>query len=91
MSAVTDNDLKELKDLTNSKFKQTNEKIDNRDQLLDNKLNDMKVEIATIKGDINGLGKRLDNLDFIARSLVGGIILALLLGLTKFLYPNLLG
>lgn len=91
MSAVTDNDLKELKDLTNSKFKQTNEKIDNRYQLLDSKLNDIKVEIATIKSHVKGLDKRLDNLDFIARSLVGGTILALLLGLTKFLYPNLLG
>ncbi|MBF2057329.1 MAG: hypothetical protein IGQ45_08910 [Cyanobacterium sp. T60_A2020_053] len=118
MSTVTDNDLKELKDLLNSKFdkiddkfeqinskfdkiddkfeqinskfEQINEKIDNRYQLLDSKLNDMKVEIATIKGDVNGLGKRLDNLDFIARSVIGGTILALLLGLTKFLYPDLL-
>ncbi|MBF2055999.1 MAG: hypothetical protein IGQ45_02010 [Cyanobacterium sp. T60_A2020_053] len=105
MSTVTDNDLRELKDLINSKFEQinskfeqinskfeqVNEKIETRYQLLDSKLNDIKIEIATIKEGQNGLGKRLDNLDFIARSVIGGIILALLIGLTKLLYPDLIG
>ena len=53
MSTVTDNDLKDLKDLINSKFEQ-----------VETKLNDMRVDIATIKSDVNGLGKRLDNLEF---------------------------
>lgn len=69
MSTVTDNDLKELRDLINSKFEQINEKIDNRYQLLDNKLNDMRVDIATLKEGQNGINKRLDNLNFIPRSL----------------------
>ncbi|NCO74789.1 MAG: hypothetical protein GW795_08875 [Cyanobacteria bacterium] len=104
MSTVTDNDLRELKDLINSKFEQVdrkieqvNEKIDSRFEQVNSqfiqvneKLNDMRVEIATVKSDVNGLGKRLDNLDFIARSVIGGIIIALLAGLSKILYPNLL-
>ncbi|MGI0482558.1 hypothetical protein ACN4EE_17465 [Geminocystis sp. CENA526] len=103
MSTITDNDLKELKDLINSKFEQfdrkfeqmgskinqLNEKIDNRYQLLDSKLNDMRVDIATLKEGQNGINKRLDNLDFIARSVIGGIILALFAGFAKMLYPNL--
>ncbi|MGI0481828.1 hypothetical protein ACN4EE_13685 [Geminocystis sp. CENA526] len=98
MSTTTDNDLRELKDLINSKFEQINEKIDNRYQLLDGKLNDMKIDIATIKSDVNGLGKRLDdtnkridNLEFTNRgiliSIVSGLILAVITLLFKFLAP----
>ncbi len=79
MSTVTDNDLRELKDLINSKFEQVNEK-----------LNDLKVGVAVLKEGQNGINKRLDNLDFIARTVIGGVILALLAGLSKILYPNLL-
>ncbi len=113
MSTVTDNDLKELKDFLNAKFEQINDKIDNRYQLLDSKFNDMRVEIATVKTEVTGINKRLDeninainkrleennnainkrldNLDFIARSVAIGIIVALLGGLAKMLYPNLFG
>ncbi|MBF2057290.1 MAG: hypothetical protein IGQ45_08705 [Cyanobacterium sp. T60_A2020_053] len=124
MSTVTENDLRELKDLINSKFEQINEKIESRYQSLDSKLNDvrfdldsklndvrfdldsklnevrgdldgklneMKVDTATLKEGQNGINKRLDNLDFIARSVIGGVILALIVGLSKVLYPNLLG
>ncbi|WP_017293137.1 hypothetical protein [Geminocystis herdmanii] len=86
MSTVTDNDLRELKDFINTKFEQVNDK-----------LNDLKVEVAILKEGQNGINKRLDdtnkridNLDFIARTVIGGVILALLAGLGKILYPNLL-
>jgi uncharacterized coiled-coil DUF342 family protein len=85
MSTVTDNDLKELKEFIGSKFEQVNEKFEQ----VNEKLNDMRVDIATLKEGQNGINKRLDNLDFIARSVIGGVILALILGLTKLLYPNL--
>jgi uncharacterized phage infection (PIP) family protein YhgE len=119
MSTVTDNDLRELKDLINSKFEQidrkfeqvnekidsrfeqVNEKIDSRFEQVNDKLNDMRVEIATIKEGLSsvnkriddtnlGTNKRLDNLDFLARTVIGGIALALLAGLTKILYPNII-
>ncbi|WP_017295782.1 hypothetical protein [Geminocystis herdmanii] len=97
MSTITDNDLKELKDLINSKFEQ----VDRKFEKVFEELTSIKVDIATVKSDVNGLGKRLDetkealskrldNLEFIARSVIGGILVALLLGLSKILYPNLL-
>ncbi|MGI0481125.1 hypothetical protein ACN4EE_10065 [Geminocystis sp. CENA526] len=94
MSTVTDNDLKELRDLINSKFEQVDrnfEKIDSKFEKIFEELTTIKVEIATIKSDVNGLGKRLDNLEFISRSVIYGILIAFLLGLAKILYPNLLG
>lgn len=80
MNTVTDNNLKELRDLINSKFDKVFEEF-----------TAIKVEIATLKEGQNGLSKRLDNLEFIARSVIyGSILVALLLGLAKILYPNLL-
>lgn len=115
MSTLTDNDLKELKDLINSKFEQVDRnfaKIDGKFEKVFEELTDIKVDIATLKEGQNSLNtrinetkdtlnkrldenkealsKRLDNLEFIARSVGGGIILALLIALSKILYPNLL-
>lgn len=91
MSALTDNDLKELKDLINSKFEQIKEKIDSRFEQVETKLNDMRVDIATIKSDVNGLGKRLDNLEFTNRGIfitvVSGLLLATITLIVKFLAP----
>lgn len=95
MSSVSENDLKELKDLINSKFEQVNEK-----------LNDMRVDIATLKEGQNSLNKRiddisssvnkrLDNLEFTNRgifiSVISGLILALGTLIIKFLSPNIFG
>ncbi|MGI0482646.1 hypothetical protein ACN4EE_17910 [Geminocystis sp. CENA526] len=89
MSTVTDNDLRELKDLINSKFEQVNEKIDSRFEQVDNKLNDMRVEIASIKGNQEGFSKRLDNLEFTNRgiliSVVSGLLIATITLIVKFL------
>ena len=90
MSTATENDLRELKDLINSKFDQVDHKLE---QITD-KLNEMKVEIATIKEGQTGLSKRLDNLEFTNRgvfiSVISGLILALITVTVKFLSPNLI-
>ena len=102
MGTVTDNDLKELRDLINSKFEQINEKIEGKFEQVNEKidrkfekvfeeLTTIKVDIATLKEGQNGLNKRVDNLDIIARSMVIGILIALLSAVIKYLYPNLLG
>ncbi|NCO73709.1 MAG: hypothetical protein GW795_14330 [Cyanobacteria bacterium] len=89
MSTVTDNDLRELKDLINSKF-----------ESISKDLNDIKVDVATIKSDVNGLGKRLDdtnkridNLEFTNRgifiSVIGGLLLAVITLTIKFLAPTI--
>jgi murein lipoprotein len=89
MSTVTDNDLKELKDLINSKFEQINEKIDSRFEQVDNKLNDIRVDIATLKEGQNGINKRLDNIEFTNRGIfitvVSGLLLATITLIVKFL------
>ena len=99
MDTVIDSDLKELKDFISSQFEQTNEKfeqiskkieqVEGKFEQVNEKINDMRVDIATLKEGQNGINKRLDNLDFIARTVIGGVVLALIAGLTKLLYPNL--
>lgn len=96
MSTLTDNDLKELKDLINSKF-----------ESISKDLTEIKVDIATIKSDVNGLGKRLDetkeslskrlddtnkridNLEFTNRGIfitvISGLLLAVITLTIKFL------
>ena len=85
MSAVTENDLKELKELINSKFEQVN-----------NNLNEIKIDIAILKEGQNAINqrldntnKRIDNVDFINRSIFVSLLAGLILGLSKFLFPNL--
>jgi len=89
MSTVTDNDLKELRDLINSKF-----------ESISKDLNEIKVDVAIIKSDVNGLGKRLDdtnkridNLEFTNRgifiSVIGGLLLAVITLTIKFLAPTI--
>ena len=68
MSTVTENDLKEVKQLINDfaktqqeQFEKLNEKIDSRYQSLDSKINDIRVDIATLKEGQKSLDKRLDD------------------------------
>jgi hypothetical protein len=70
--------------------------LDSRFEQVDNKLNDMRVEIASIKGNQKGnqegFSKRLDNLEFTNRgifiSVVSGLVIALINLIIKFLSPN---
>ena len=77
MSQIIETDLKEV-------LAQINGKLDK----LTEDVNDIKVSLARLEEGQNGLSKRLDNLEFISRAVVGGIIVALLAGLAKFLFPN---
>ncbi len=90
MNMIIETDLKEV-------LTQINVKLDK----LSEDVTEIKIDIATLKEGQNNLNKRLDdtqssinkridNLDFIARTVIGGVVLALLAGLAKLLYPNLL-
>lgn len=85
MTTVTDNDLKELKELINSRFDRIETKVDNLSQ----DINEVKVEAGKIKENIGGLDTRLKNLEFtnqgIFISIVAGLVLAGLGALAKFL------
>ncbi len=64
MSTVTENDLRELKDLINSKFEQVNskfEQINDKFEQVNGKLNDLRVDIAVLKEGQNGLNQRIDD------------------------------
>ena len=84
MSAITDNDLQELKDLINKRFDRLGEDI-----------TELKVEIGKNQQNLAGLDKRLSNIEFTNRgifiSLSTGFVLAALGAFTKFLFfnPNL--
>ncbi len=59
---------------------------------------DMKSLEGELKGDIkaldakmDGISKRLDTQEFINRSVVVGVVLALIVGVVKWLYPDFSG
>lgn len=77
MSTIIETDLKDILTQINGKL----------DKLTDD-VNDVKVSLAKLEEGQKGLSKRLDNLEFIARAIIGAVIIALLAGLAKILYPN---
>ncbi|NCO73804.1 MAG: hypothetical protein GW795_01575 [Cyanobacteria bacterium] len=75
------------------------EKLEDKIDHLANEVNEVKINVAkldeklnSVKSDVktnfDGLDKRLVNIEFVARSIAGGIIIALLLALTRYLFPN---
>ena len=52
---------------------------------LDEKLNSVKTDAKT---NFDSLDKRLGNIEFVARSIAGGVIVALLLAFARYLFPN---
>jgi murein lipoprotein len=92
MSTVTDNDLRELKDLItqlSDRMETRFNEVDRKIEKLSEDVNETKVDIATIKSDVSGLGKRLDNLEFTNRGIfitvVSGLLLATITLIVKFL------
>ncbi|MEB3121464.1 MAG: hypothetical protein VKL41_09610 [Snowella sp.] len=65
-------------------------KIDNRLDRIENDLTEIKINQSETRGEIKvldekitGIGKRLENQEFIGRSIFVGVILALLAGTVK--------
>ena len=65
-------------------------KIDNRLDRIENDLTEIKINQSETRGEIKvldekitGIGKRLENHEFIGRSIFVGVILALLAGAVK--------
>ena len=85
MATFTENDLKELKDFIGGQFKEVNNRIDK----LSEEVNNLRVDLANIKGELTGMNKRLDNLEFTNRTIFVAIVAALMAGLVKLFFPNL--
>ena len=85
MATLTDNEIKELKDFISEQFKEVNGKIDK----LSEEVNDLRVDLANVKGELTGVNKRLDNIEFANRTIFVAIVAALMAGLVKLFLPNL--
>jgi len=94
MSTITENDLKELKIHIENQLDELEKKVDTKLEKLDGKLdrlievvNNLRVDISALKTETNVNNKRLENNDFIIRTIFVGIVTAILLGVFKFLCP----
>jgi murein lipoprotein len=85
MATLTDNEIKELKDFIKEQFKEVNGKIDK----LSEEVNDLRVDLANVKGELTGVNKRLDNIEFTNRTIFVAIVAALMAGLVKLFFPSL--
>jgi murein lipoprotein len=85
MATLTDNEIKELKDFISEQFKEVNGKIDK----LSEEVNDLRVDLANVKGELTGVNKRLDNIEFTNRTIFVAIVAALMAGLVKLFFPSL--
>jgi hypothetical protein len=52
---------------------------------------ELKGDIKALDAKIDGIAKRLDTQEFINRSVVVGVVLALIVGVVKWLYPDFSG
>lgn len=75
-------------DRLDSKIDKVSEDLQKTRLELTEKVNHVSNDVGKLDESIKGLGKRVENLEFIARTIAGGVIVALLLGLAKFLFPN---
>lgn len=68
-------------------------RLENKIDKLSEEIKETRLEINSkidkLDGKVSGLDKRVENLEFIARTVGGGVVVALLLGLAKFLFPTL--
>ncbi|GAB4304331.1 MAG: hypothetical protein Kow0091_05990 [Geminocystis sp.] len=95
MTTITENDLKEIKELINLKFQQMDSRFDRIEGKVDNltqEVNEVKIQLAKTQESINGLDTRVKNLEFANRgifiSVTTGFLLAGLGALVKFLFFN---
>lgn len=74
MGTLTDNDLKELKELISDLAKTQKEEFNQ----LNEKMNDMRVEMAGVKENLASLNKRVDGIDTRLNTLIAVTFTALL-------------
>lgn len=91
--ATIETDLKEIF----AKFDQRFDRLEQRLDRMEENLSDLKVSQAEIRGDIkaldekvSGIGKRLENQEFLNRGIATALIVALIAGAAKFfgIFPN---
>ncbi len=66
-----------------SKIDKLDEKFESKLDKIDSRLTNLEVGQARLEEKVDGLGKRIDNQEFISRGVLIGLIVALLGGLAK--------
>lgn len=93
MTTTIETDLKEIL----AKFDQRFDRLEQRLDGMQKDLTDVKLSQAEIKGDIKaldekvtGFGKRLENQEFLNRSVFAAIVVTILAGAARFFgfFPN---
>lgn len=82
MSTVTENDLKEVKEL----ITQLSNRMIAQNEQVNEKLNEMKVDIATLKEGQSGINKRLDSIDTRLNTLIAVMFTGLLGIIAKLVF-----
>jgi predicted nuclease with TOPRIM domain len=96
-SPIIETDIKEILTEFKQQFDRLEERLDKRFEQIDKRFDELqkdittvRVEIAGVKGDVklvdekvNGLGKRLENQEFISRGVLIALIVAILGGFAK--------
>ncbi len=77
LSKDVDNKIDKLSENLHKEIKQLSEDVNN-----------LRVEVANVKGELTGVNKRLDSLDFTNRTIFVAIVTALMAGLVKLFLPN---
>ncbi|MEB3175473.1 MAG: hypothetical protein VKN60_09885 [Cyanobacteriota bacterium] len=87
MATIIETDLKEILGEFKQEFSRINQRLDG----LQKDLTDVKLSQSEIRGDIKaldekvtGLGKRLENQEFVNRSVFAAILVTILAGAVKF-------
>jgi chromosome segregation ATPase len=81
-------DIKALDERLTGQVKTLDERLTGQIKALDEKLTG---EIKTVSAKLDGLGKRLENQEFLSRSVMVGLILAFAAGLVKLFFPDFPG
>jgi chromosome segregation ATPase len=75
-------------DALDKKIDGVEEKLTNKIESLSTDVNLLRVSTGKLEEKITGLDKRLGNIEFVARSIAGAVIIALLLAFARYLFPN---
>ena len=89
---ITESITQELKNLINNRFDKLEERLDRVEQRLEKvekQFNGVEIRMARIEGELTGVNKRLDSLDFTNRTIYVAVIGALFAGLFKLFFPNI--
>ena len=78
-----------LSEDVNEKIEKLSEDVNKKIDKLSEDVNNLRVDFANIKGELTGINKRLDNIEFTNRTIFVAIVAALLAGVVKLFFPNL--